>query len=201
LKPEQPDAIEELGELFARLPGIGRRTARRLVYHLLSTNAELSVSLGKSIATLRERIRPCSICGNFTEDDPCQLCSDPRRDEKLICVITTPADLIALEKTGAFRGHYHVLGGLLAPLDGVGPEDLRMSELMKRIGEERLDELILATPPSVEGEATASYIAGLVRERVQKITRIASGVPHGGELEFSDPVTLGRALEGRRNIS
>jgi len=198
---QTPTAISELAELLARLPGIGSRTSRRLVYYLLQADPEYCSSLGEVISGLRQRVRNCSICGNYTENDPCELCTDPRRDERLLCVVTSAADLMALERMGTYRGRYHVLGGLLAPLDGVGPEELRLGELLKRLETTRgLEELILATPPSVEGEATASYIADISRGRVEKITRIASGVPHGGELELSDPVTLGRALEGRRSI-
>ncbi len=195
-----PNVIDELVGLLSRLPGIGRRSARRLVFHLLSTSPEYCTSLGEAIATLRQRVRPCSICGNFTEDDPCGICDDPQREDQLLCVVTSAADLMAIERTGAFHGRYHVLGGLLAPLDGVGPEDLRVEELVSRVTDSEPEELILATPPSVEGEATASYVAELVRDKVKQITRIASGVPHGGELELSDPVTIGRALEGRRNL-
>jgi recombination protein RecR len=196
-----PGAIDELVELFARLPGIGRRSARRLVFHLLAASPEYGAALGEAIGALRLRVHHCSICGNFTEGDPCGICADPRRDERVLCVVTSVPDLLALERTGAFRGRYHVLGGLLAPLDGVGPEDLHVEALVARLASAGLEELILATPPSVEGEATASYVADVARASVKSITRIASGVPHGGELELSDPVTLGRALEGRRSMS
>jgi recombination protein RecR len=196
-----PSAIEELTELFARLPGIGRRTARRLVFHLLATSAEYCEALGGAVAELRTRVRHCTRCGNFTEDDPCSICRDPRRDERQICVVTSAADLLAIERTGAFRGAYHVLGGVLAPLDGVGPEDLRIDALLHRLADlGGVEELILATPPSVEGEATASFVADLARPHASRITRIASGVPHGGDLELSDPVTLGRAMDGRRTL-
>jgi recombination protein RecR len=193
-----PGAIDELVELFARLPGIGRRSARRLVFHLLAASPEYGAELGAAVSALRRRVRPCSICGNFTENDPCPICQDAQRDEHVLCVVTSVPDLLAIDRTGSFRGRYHVLGGLLAPLDGVGPEDLRIEALLARL--DGVEELILATPPSVEGEATASYVADLVGDRVTSITRIASGVPHGGELELSDPVTLGRAMEGRRTM-
>lgn len=197
----QPGAIDELSELLGRLPGIGRRSARRLVFHLLATTPDYCASLGEAIGKLRERIRACSTCGNYTEDDPCSLCSDPQRDDQLLCVVTTTADLLAIERTGGYRGRYHVLGGLLAPLDGVTPADLRVEELLSRLSSGQFEELILATPPSVEGEATASYVADVARDKVQKLSRIASGVPHGGDLELSDAVTLGRALDGRRALS
>jgi recombination protein RecR len=195
-----PGAIDELVELFARLPGIGRRSARRLVFHLLAASPELGAALGEAIGALRQRVQPCSVCGNYTEDDPCAICQDPQRDAQILCVVTSVPDLMAIDRTGAYHGRYHVLGGVLAPLDGVGPEDLQIEALVNRLAGARLEELILATPPSVEGEATASYVADVVRPLVGEITRIASGVPHGGELEFSDPVTLGRALEGRRSM-
>jgi recombination protein RecR len=195
------NAIDELVELLTRLPGIGRRSARRLVFHLLAASPEYCEALGRQIATLRQRVRPCSVCGHFTEADPCSICSDPQRSDHLMCVVTSAADLMAIERTGAFLGRYHVLGGVLAPLDGIGPEDLRIDELLSRVATGAVDEVILATPPSVEGEATAAYIADVLRSKVKQITRIASGVPHGGELELSDPVTLGRALEGRRDMA
>jgi len=196
-----PGPIDELVELLARLPGVGRRSARRLVFFLLATSQEYCEALGEGIATLRQRIRPCSVCGHYTERDPCSICGDPQRDESVLCVVTTAADLMAIERTASFRGRYHVLGGVLAPLDGVGPDDLRVDTLRARVVEHAFEELILATPPTVEGEATAAYVADVVRPHVSRITRIASGVPHGGELELSDPVTLGRALEGRRRVS
>ncbi len=192
--------------LLTRLPGIGPRTARRLAFHLLAASPDFCAALGQEIATLRDRVRPCSRCGHVTEEDPCGLCSDPRRDDAQLCVVSTSADLLAVERAGAFRGRYHVLGGLLAPLDGVGPEELRIDRLLGRVdGTPEIEEVILATPPSVEGEATATYLAGLLRARPSRarplrMTRIASGVPHGGELDLSDPVTLGRALDGRRDL-
>ncbi len=192
--------VEQLVDLLARLPGIGRRTARRLVFYLLDTDPEYCSALGESIASLRKRVKPCSICGNVTEDDPCGICSDPGREKHRLCVVTSAADLLAVEGAGIFRGRYHVLGGLLAPLDGVGPEELRIDQLLHRVKEGGLTEVILATPPSVEGEATATYLAELLRGEVERLTRIASGVPHGGELELFDPVTLSRALEGRREM-
>lgn len=194
-------AIDDLVELLTRMPGIGRRSARRLVFFLLATNTDYCTALGEGISTLRQRVRPCSICGHFTEKEPCAICDDPRREDGVLCVVTSAADLMAIERTGTYRGRYHVLGGVLAPLDGVGPEDLHIEELVSRVANDSFGELILATPPSVEGEATASYVADVVRPHVTVLTRIASGVPHGGELEHSDPITLGRALEGRRDMS
>ena len=195
------DPIEALVSLLSRLPGIGTRTARRLVFHLLEASPEYGEALGREIATLRQRVAPCSRCGHVTDRQPCGLCSDPRRDDRVLCVVTSSADLLAVERAGTYRGRYHVLGGVLSPLDGVGPERLRIAGLLERLEAGTVDEVIVATPPSVEGEATASYLAALVRPKVSRVTRIASGVPHGGDLELSDPVTLGRALDGRRELS
>lgn len=192
--------LDNLFDLLMRLPGIGRRTARRLVFHLLATDPAYCTALGQAIATMRERIHPCTVCGNVTEDDPCAICADPFRTDLQLCVVTSAADLLAIESAGSYRGAYHVLGGLLAPLDGVGPESLRIDELLHRVEGGRVEEVILATPPSVEGEATATYLAELLRPKVARLSRIASGVPHGGELELFDPITLSRALEGRRDI-
>lgn len=194
-------AIDDLVELLTRIPGIGRRSARRLVFFLLATSPEYCTALGEGIAKLRHRVRPCSICGHFTEREPCAICDDPQREDDLLCVVTSAADLMAIERIGSYRGRYHVLGGVLAPLNGVGPEDLYIEELVSRAANGSFKEVILATPPSVEGEATAVYVADVMRPHVAVLTRIASGVPHGGELELSDPVTLGRALEGRRDMS
>ena len=192
--------LDVLIELLTRLPGIGRRTARRLVFHLLAADPAYCATLGQAIATLREQVRPCSVCGNVTEGDICAICTDPGRADLQLCVVTSTADLLAIENAGGYRGRYHVLGGLLAPLDGVGPESLRIGELLRRLVGGSVEEVILATPPSVEGEATAVYLAELLRSKVARITRIATGVPHGGELELFDGVTLSRALEGRRAI-
>lgn len=195
------DPVERLVTLLTRLPGVGTRTARRLAFHLLGASAEYCAALGEEIATLKDRVRPCSRCGHVTEEDPCELCADPRRDDGQLCVVSTSSDLLAVERAGTYRGRYHVLGGLLAPLDGVGPDELRVSALLSRLEPPTpVAEVILATPPSVEGEATATYIAGSLRGRALRVTRIASGVPHGGELDLSDPVTLGRALDGRREL-
>ena len=192
--------IERLVSLLARLPGIGTRTARRLVFHLLDTSPEYVAALGEEIATLRARVRPCPICGHVTEGESCAMCVDPRRDDRLLCVVTTSSDLFAIERAGAFRGRYHVLGGLLAPLDGVGPEGLRIDSLLRRLAGSAVDEVIVATPPTVEGEATAAYLAELVRPMARRVTRIASGIPHGGDLDLSHPITLSRALDGRKDL-
>ena len=172
-------SLDRLTELLTRLPGVGRRTARRLVFFLLNARADYCQALGQAIAGLHQAVRSCSGCGNFSEGEHCPICADPRRNNELICVVASPADLVALEQTGTYQGRYHVLGGLLAPLDGVGPEDLRTEQLVERLAKGGCVELILATPLSVEGEATANYVAGLARSYVEQISRIAAGVPHG----------------------
>lgn len=193
------DPIAELVSLLGRLPGIGERTATRLAFHILAAEPELARALGESLAHVHERVKRCERCGNFGADFVCRICADPRRDESLLCVVARVPDLVALERSGTFRGRYHVLHGLLAPLDGIGPEDLPLDALRARVNETAVREVIVATPLSVEGEATALYVAQVL-EDVCSVSRIASGMPHGGELEFTDQVTLGRALEGRKKI-
>jgi recombination protein RecR len=194
------DPIAELVGLLARLPGIGERTAARLAYHVLGASPDYAKALGMALSSLHDRVRRCDPCGNYTSSTRCELCSDPRRDGELICVVARPQDVLALERGHSFRGQYHVLHALLAPLDGVGPDALRLPNLVSRIEQQRAREVIIATPLSVEGEATALYIAQELRPLGVRCTRIASGVPHGGELEFSDQITLARALEGRREV-
>jgi recombination protein RecR len=194
------DPIAEIVALLSRLPGIGERTAARLAYHLLASPREYARALGNALGELHERVRRCDQCGNYTTLDRCAICSDPRRDRTLICVVARPQDIAALERGGSYRGQYYVLHALLAPLDGVGPEALQLSSLALRIEQGGIDEVIIATPLSVEGEATALYIGQELRHLGVRCTRIASGVPHGGELEFSDQITLARALEGRREL-
>jgi recombination protein RecR len=194
------DPIAELVSLLSRLPGVGERTAARLAYHVLGTTREYAQALGHALAELHDRVRRCEQCGNYTTANVCSICSDARRDASVICVVARPPDVAALERGGNFRGRYHVLHALLAPLDGVGPDALGLDKLVARVRDGGASEVIIATPLSVEGEATALLIAQDLRPLGVRCTRIASGVPHGGELEWSDQITLARALEGRREL-
>src|SRR5690606_571150 len=188
------------GEL-ARLPGIGRKTAQRLTYHLLKRPAEEVRRLARAIEAVADRVRACSRCGNLTESDPCALCTNPRRDPSIVCVVEEASDIGAIERTGEFRGLYHVLGGRLSPLDGIGPAELSIAPLMERLGNgETVREVIVATNPSVEGEATALYIHKLVQPLGIRVTRLARGLPVGGDLEYADGVTIAEALAGRREL-
>jgi len=191
--------IARLVQQLAKLPGIGEKTAARLAFHILRASAEDAAALAAAVVDVKQKIRFCSVCCDLTERDPCALCADARRESGLICVVAQPQDVIAIERAGGYRGRYHVLHGTLAPLDGIGPDDLRIAELIKRCAGD-VQEIILATSPSVEGEATAVYIAKLVRPLGVRTTRIATGVPIGGELEYADQVTLSRAIDGRREI-
>jgi recombination protein RecR len=190
-------AVENLVTQLARLPGIGRRTAQRLAFHLLSTREEEALELARAIEEVKARVRFCRECGNLTEEELCEVCVDARRDRALICVVEQPVDVVSVERTGEYRGLYHVLGGALSPLDGVEPTDLRIDELVARVQANGVTEVVLATNPTMTGEATAAYIADRLRDRV-RVTRLASGLPVGGDLEYADEVTLGRALAGRR---
>ena len=192
-------AVENLVTQLQRLPGVGQRTAQRLAFHLLRIGKEEALALAAAIVEVKERVGFCRECGNLTEAEVCAICLDPRRDRTLICVVETPIDLISIERTHEFRGLYHVLGGALSPLDGVEPGDLKIAELLERVGREDVREVVLATNPNMTGEATAAYIADRLRDRV-RVTRLASGLPVGGDLEYADEVTLGRALSGRREI-
>ena len=185
---------------LAKLPGVGEKTAARLAFHILRAPAEDAAALASAITDLRAKIRLCSQCWDFTEDDPCALCRDQRREPGLLCVVAHPQDLLAIERTGGYRGRYHVLHGVLSPLDGIGPEDLRIAELVRRCGAGDVREVIVATNPSVEGETTAIYLAKLLRPLGIKLSRIATGVPMGGELEYADRLTLARAIDGRREL-
>lgn len=196
-------AIDELTTELSRLPGIGRKTALRLTYFLLKRTPEESRRLARAIELVAERVRECSQCGNLTEADPCDLCQDARRDRSIICVVEEASDIGAIERTGEFRGGYHVLGGRLSPLEGVGPEELNIDALLGRLdgGENgRVQELIIATNPSVEGEATALYLQRLVGPQGVRVTRLARGLPVGGDLEYADGVTIAEALSGRREL-
>ncbi len=194
------DPIAELMGLFARLPGIGERTALRLAYHVLGAPAEYARALGDSLRDLHSRVRRCDRCRNYTTETLCRICQDTHRDPTLLCVVARPQDLAALERSNVFRGRYYVLHGMLSPLDGMGPEMLETAPLIQRIREDGIREVIVATPLSVEGEATALFVAQELRPLGVKCTRIASGLPHGGELEYTDQVTLARALDGRRDL-
>ena len=196
-------AIEDLTTELARLPGIGRKTALRLTYFILKRTPEESRRLARAIESVAERVRECSRCGNLTEADPCSMCEDRRRDPGTICVVEEAADIGAIERTGEYRGLYHVLGGHLSPLDGIGPEELNIQSLLKRLGgngDGQVHELIIATNPSVEGEATALYLQKLVRPQGVRVTRLARGLPVGGDLEYADGVTIAEALSGRREL-
>jgi len=193
-------AVENLIAQLTRLPGVGTRTAQRLAFHLLRVPRDEALALSDAIREAKERIRFCSECGNLTEQDVCEICQDARRDHTVICVVEQPADLISLERTREFRGVYHVLGGALSPLDGVEPENLRIAGLLQRVERDGVEEVVLATNPTMTGEATAAFIAERLRGRLVRVTRLASGLPVGSDLEYADEVTLGRALSGRREM-
>jgi recombination protein RecR len=188
------DLIDELG----RLPGVGPKGAQRIAFHLLGTDPVDVRRLASVLVEITERVRFCRVCGNVSVEEECRICRDPRRDPSVICVVEEPKDVAAIEKIREFRGRYHVLGGAISPIDGIGPEDLRTKELMTRLADGGVTELILATDPNLEGEATATYLARLVKPLGLRVTRPASGLPVGGDLEYADEVTLGRAFEGRR---
>jgi recombination protein RecR len=194
-----PGPIGRLVGELSKLPGVGEKTAARLAFHILRAPVEDATALAAAITDLRVKIRLCGVCWDFTEQDPCPLCRDARRDSSIVCVVAQPQDVLAIERAGGYAGRYHVLHGVLSPLDGVGPDDLRVAELVKRCGGE-IKEVIIATNPSVEGETTAVYLAKLLRPLGVRCTRIATGVPMGGELEYADRLTLSRAINGRREI-
>ena len=193
-------AIDDLTTELARLPGIGRKSAQRLTYHLLKQNADQSRRLAQALVTLVETVRPCSRCFNLTEAELCSLCMDTRRDPSLVCVVEDAADIAAIERAGEFRGRYHVLGGRLSPLDGVGPDDLTIAALLARVPEDAIQEVIVATNPSLEGEATALYVQRQLAPLGVRVTRIARGLPVGGDLEYADGVTIAQALQARRDM-
>jgi recombination protein RecR len=193
-------AIDELITELARLPGIGRKTAQRLTFHLLQQPPELVSRLASALVAVGERVRPCAECGNLTEEQPCGICRDPRRDPALLCVVEDASAVTLVDRATDFRGRYHVLGGRLSPLDGVGPEALRLDRLVRRVEEGSVREVILATNPSMEGEVTATYIQQLLAGRSVKVTRLARGLPMGGDLEYVDGVTLAHALVARQEV-
>jgi recombination protein RecR len=190
------DLIDELG----RLPGVGPKSAQRIAFHLLAADPADVARLAATLIRVKDEVKFCSICGNVAEADECKICRDPRRDEAVICVVEESKDVVAIERTREFRGRYHVLGGAISPIEGIGPDDLRVRELMIRLQNGVVTELILATDPNLEGEATATYLARLIKPMGLRVTRLASGLPVGGDLEYADEVTLGRAFEGRRLI-
>jgi recombination protein RecR len=192
-------AVDNLVAQLTRLPGIGTRTAQRLAFHLLQVPSGEALALAGAIEEVKERVRFCPECGNLTEEELCRICADTRRDHTTVCVVEQPADLVSLERTAEFRGLYHVLGGALSPIDGVEPEHLRIDELLRRVERNGVEEVVLATNPNMTGEATAAYLADRLRGRV-RVTRLASGLPVGSDLEYADEVTLGRALAGRREM-
>ena len=193
-----PDSANKLIDNFSRLPGIGRKTAQRLVFHLLSTDGELTYNLSDSLKDLKLKIKNCSICHGITESDPCKICSDPKRDDTILCVVENPYDVFVFEKINSFRGKYHILGGVLSPLDGIGPDDLNIDSLLKRL--DQGIEIIIATNPSVEGETTALYLAKILSDKNLSISKLARGIPVGSDLEYVDDATLIRAMEGRVSI-
>ncbi len=196
-----PPPLERLIEHLARLPGIGQKSATRVALHVLKTDRRLAEGLAASLLEVKDKIRFCSICFNFTDVDPCPICTDPNRANGIICIVEGPGDQLAIEGSGIFKGRYHVLQGVLAPLDGTGPEDLKIGELLKRVDKEGVNEVILATNPTAEGEATASYLLQLLNDKDLKITRIALGVPMGADLKYMDTMTLQHALNSRTSLS
>jgi len=190
------DLIDELG----RLPGVGPKSAQRIAFHLLASDPADVKRLVSALTEVKEKVRFCRICGNVSEQDECRVCRDPRRDLTIICVVEESKDVVAVEKTREFRGRYHVLGGAISPIDGIGPDNLRIRELMPRLADGTVIEVILATDPNLEGEATATYLTRLLKPMGLRVTRLASGLPVGGDLEYADEVTLGRAFEGRRSV-
>ena len=193
-------AIQDLIDELGRLPGIGPKSAQRLAFHLLQTDTVDVNRLAAALTRVKELVRFCTTCFNVAESEQCRICRDPRRSDEIICVVEEPKDVVAIERTGEFRGRYHVLGGAINPLEGVGPDSLRIRELMARLAGGDIKELILATDPNTEGEATATYIALMVKPMGLTVTRLASGLPVGGDLEYADEITLGRAFEGRRAV-
>jgi len=195
-----PASLQNLIDQFKRLPGIGAKSAQRLAFHVLKTPREDAERLVDAIRDVKDRVTYCTICNNFTDVDPCQYCADPARDHRLVCVIEEPQNVNVIEKTGGFRGVYHVLLGSLSPLQGIGPDDLKIKGLLGRITSDEIEEIILATNPTVEGEATAIYLARLLKPLGVRVTRIATGIPVGSDLEYADELTMGKAMEGRREV-
>ena len=193
-----PDSILQLIDAFSTFPGIGRKTAQRMAFHVLKSSSNIAIQLSESVLNMKSKIRFCSICNGITENDPCNICSNPKRDESSICIVEQASDVYTFEKTNSYHGVYHVLGGVLSPLDGIGPDDLTIKGLISRV--KPGDEIVIATNPSIEGEATSLYIAKLLNDKSVKVTRLARGLPMGGDLEYLDEATLMRAMEGRTTI-
>jgi recombination protein RecR len=193
-------AIQDLIDELGRLPGIGPKSAQRIAFHIIQSERVDISRLADVLRTVKEKVKFCTECGNISEEELCRICRDPRRDPTLICVGEESKDVIAIEKTREFRGKYHVLGGAISPIDGIGPENLRIRELMVRLAATEIQEIIIATDPNLEGEATATYLSRLLKPLGMKVSRLASGLPVGGDLEYADEVTLGRAFEGRRTV-
>jgi recombination protein RecR len=191
-------AIQDLIDELGRLPGIGPKSAQRIAFHLLAAEPADVTRLAAALQRVKDEVQFCRVCGNVAESDECRICRDPRRDPAVVCVVEEPKDVVAIERTREFRGRYHVLGGAISPIEGIGPDDLRVRELLVRLQDGAVTELILATDPNLEGEATATYLARLVKPMGLRVTRLASGLPVGGDLEYADEVTLGRAFSGRR---
>jgi recombination protein RecR len=189
------DLIDELG----RLPGVGPKSAQRIAFHIIQSDRIDVTRLAEILKTVKERVKFCTTCGNISEEELCRICKDPRRDNRSICVVEESKDVLAIEKTREFKGKYHVLGGAISPIDGIGPENLRIKELMTRLAQTQINEVIIATDPNLEGEATATYLTRLIKPLGVKVSRLASGLPVGGDLEYADEITLGRAFEGRRS--
>lgn len=194
-------AVQELIDELGRLPGIGPKSAQRIAFHLLKLPPEDALRLAAAIRTVKDRVSWCRRCFNISESEECEICADPRRDGSLVCVVEEPRDVVAIEKTREFRGRYHVLQGAISPIDGIGPDKLRIRELLARLSAEGIEELILCTNPNIEGDATAMYLTALLKELPVKVSQLASGLPVGGDLEYADEITLGRALEGRRTVA
>lgn len=192
--------VDRLVHELAKLPGVGERTATRLAFHILRQPREYALGLAQALTDVKRKVRLCSECMNLTESDPCATCGDPRRDSDVICVVEDPSDVMAVERSHAFRGRYHILHGAISPLDGVGPDDIKVAELIRRLEDGKVREVIIATNASVEGEATALYLSKLIKPTKVKLTRLASGIPVGGDLEYIDASTLSRAFEERREL-
>ncbi|UJF33646.1 recombination mediator RecR [Paenibacillus hexagrammi] len=195
-----PEPIAKLIDAFSRLPGVGPKTAGRLAFHVLRMKEDDVLDFAKSLVNVKRNLHYCSVCCNITDIDPCRICQDKSRDASVICVVQEPKDLAAMERTREFEGYYHVLHGAISPMEGIGPDQIHIAELLKRLSDEKVQELILATNPNIEGEATAMYLSRLVKSFGLRVTRIAHGLPVGGDLEYADEVTLTKALEGRREI-